>query len=104
METGKPIDSLAPRPGESVADPRARIAQRQAEAVERRQRERAEQTSDANLPGARIRIWEQLHQISLPRSPTHKVLRVIAADTALSLEDVRAEQRLRTTVPPKSVP
>jgi hypothetical protein len=38
-----------------------------------------------------------LHQVALPRNPTHRVLRVIAANTGLTLEDVRAEQLQRTT-------
>ena len=89
-------DHIAVKPGENVADFRARIAQDQAEAMERRQRELAEQVSDANTPSARIRIWERLHQISLPRNPAHRVLGVIAANTGLSIEQVRAEQRQRT--------
>ncbi len=96
METGKLSDHVAPKPGENVADFRARIAQDQAEAIEKRQRELAEQTSDANTPSARIRIWERLHQIALPRNPAHRVLSVIAANTGLSIEQVRAEQRQRT--------
>ena len=75
---------------------RERLAQREAEAVEIRRRELAEQTSDAHTPAARIRIWERLHQVALPRNPTHRVLRVIAANTGLTLEEVRAEQRQRT--------
>ena len=75
METGKLTDHVAPKPGENIADYRARIAQDQAEALEKRQRELAEQTSDANTPSARIRIWERLHQIALPRNPAGKVLK-----------------------------
>ena len=96
METGKLSDHIAPKPGETVADFRARIAQDQAEAMDRRQRELAEQRSDANMPAARIKIWERLHQISLPRNPSHRLLNVIAANTGLSIEQVRAEQRQRT--------
>jgi hypothetical protein len=103
METDKPAppgaSAFAPQPGESVSDYRARIAQRQAEALEQRQRELAEQASDANTPAARIRIWERLHQIGLPLSPSHKVLDVIAADTRLSVEEVRTEQRQRRLSP-----
>jgi hypothetical protein len=97
MDTGKQTDYLAPKPGESIADFRDRLAQRQAEAVEVRRRELAEQTSDAHTAAARIRIWERLHQVALPRNPSHRVLRVIAASTGLTLEEVRAEQRQRTT-------
>jgi hypothetical protein len=96
MDNGKQTDYLAPKPGESTSDFRERLAQREAEAVELRRRELAEQTSDAHTPAARIRIWERLHQVALPRNPTHRVLRVIAANTGLTLEEVRAEQRQRT--------
>jgi len=104
MEIGKPFDYAAPKPGESIVDSRARIAQRQAEALEQRQRELAEQASGANTPAARIRIWERLHQIALPRNPAHRVLSVVAANTGLSLEEVRAEQRDRALLPTKPEP
>jgi hypothetical protein len=96
MDIGKQTDYVAPKPGESIADFRDRLAQRQAEAIELRRRELAEQTSDAHTPAARIRIWERLHQMALPRNPTHRVLGIIAANTGLTLEEVRAEQRQRT--------
>jgi hypothetical protein len=95
MDNAKQMEYLAPKPGESVADFRDRLVQRQAEAVELRRRELAEQTSDAHTPAARIKIWERLHQVALPRNPTHRVLRIIAANTGLTLEEVRAEQRER---------
>jgi hypothetical protein len=96
MDNGKQSEYLAPKPGESIVDFRDRLVQRQAEAIELRRRELAEQTSDAHTPSARIRIWERLHQVALPRNPTHRVLRVIAAGTGLTLEEVRAEQQQRT--------
>jgi len=104
VEIGKQTDYVAPKPGESIADYRARIVQRQAEAIEQRQRELAEQTSDANTPAARIRIWEKLHQLVMPRNPTHRVLKVIAAGTRLSVEEVRAEQRQRSMPPTRPEP
>jgi hypothetical protein len=97
MDNSQQADYIAPKPGESITDFRDRIAQRQAEAVELRRRELAEQTCDSHTPAARIKIWERLHQVALPRNPTHQVLRVIAASTGLTLEEVHAEQRQRTT-------
>jgi hypothetical protein len=47
------------------------------------------------MPSERIRIWERLHGLPLPRNPTHKLLNVIAAATDLQLEQVQEEQRLR---------
>lgn len=89
------VSHMTPRPGESPAAYRERIALLEAEALDRRQQELNEQRSPANTPANRIRIWERRHQLPLPRSPDHQLLTVIAANTGLSLEDVRAEQRLR---------
>jgi hypothetical protein len=78
-----------------VADYRARLAHEHAEMQERRQAELAEQVSIRNMPSERIRIWERLHGLPLPRNPTHNLLSVIAAATDLQLEQVQEEQRLR---------
>ncbi|HEX4378170.1 MAG TPA: hypothetical protein VHZ99_13550 [Steroidobacteraceae bacterium] len=74
---------------------RARAALHQAEAYERRQVELAGQTANMNSPAERIAIWERIHQVALPHDPAHQVLHVIAADTALNLEQVRSEQSQR---------
>lgn len=81
--------------GEANADYRARIARRQAEAAETRQRELIEQTSTVNSPEIRIRIWEKLHEIAMPRDASHRLLRVIAAQTGLTMAEVQAEQQHR---------
>lgn len=82
-----------------LADPTpeypARIAREQAEEAERARRERIEQSSDLNTPEIRIRAWERLHRLVLPRGPAHPVLGVIAKATHLTLEQVREEQRRR---------
>jgi hypothetical protein len=85
--------------GESSEDHRKRLAQLQAEALERRQQELGEQRSPLNTPADRIRIRERLHQLQLPRNPSHRMVSVIAAHTNLSPEDVRTEQRLRAGKP-----
>lgn len=92
--TARPSASR-PNPGELMSDYRARLIQEQAQAVERRQMELAEQTSIRNAPGERIRIWERLHGVSLPRDPTHRLVAVVAAATDLALEQVLEEQRRR---------
>lgn len=84
-----------PFAGEPNADFRARIARRQAEAAEIRQRELVEQASTINSPDLRIRIWERLHEITLPRDSAHRLLGVIAAQTGLSMLQVQDEQRNR---------
>jgi hypothetical protein len=43
----------------------------------------------------RVEFWERLHGLRLPADPTHPLLSVIATDTALALDDVRAEQARR---------
>ena len=83
------------RIGESVVDYRARLAREHAEMEERRSEALAGQVSAVNAPSERIRIWEQLHGLPLPRSPTHKLLRVIAAGTQLQIEQVREVQQQR---------
>ncbi len=84
-----------PNPGELMTDYRARLAHEHAEALERRQSELAEQVSIRNAPGERIRIWERLHGLTLPRDPTHRLLAVVAAATDLALEQVLEEQQRR---------
>jgi len=66
-----------------------------AEREERRQADLAEQSSIRNAPGERIRIWERMHGLALPRDPHHNLLSVIAIATDLEIEQVQEEQRLR---------
>jgi hypothetical protein len=89
--------SLQPqlRIGESIADLRARLAREHEEMQQRRLEALAGQVAVVNSPSERVRIWEQLHGLSLPRNPAHKLLRVIAGATELQLEQVREVQRLR---------
>jgi DNA-binding transcriptional regulator YiaG len=92
---GRLQQAPVPFAGETNNDYRARIAHHQAELQERRQRELLEQASTLNTPSARIRIWERLHRVSLPRDPQHRLLDVIATNTGLTIDEVRDEQRLR---------
>lgn len=88
-----------PFAGEANADFRARIARRHAEVADARQRELLEQASSINSPELRIRIWERLHEITLPKDVGHRLLGVIAAQTGLTLAQVRAEQHSRAHPP-----
>lgn len=81
--------------GESTADYRTRMTRLRAEALEHWQKQLAEQSSVLNSPSDRIRVWERRHQIDLPRDPGHPLIKLIAANTGLSAEEVYAEQRLR---------
>jgi hypothetical protein len=86
-------------PAADSADPAtgypARIVREQIEEAERAQRERIEQSSELNTPEMRIRAWERLHRLTLPRGSAHAVLGVIANATRLTIEQVREEQRRR---------
>lgn len=72
-----------------------RAARDAAERAELRRLELAEQRSADNPPDVRIRMWEKLHALRLPRDPEHPIIYVIATDTGLTLSQVREEQRTR---------
>ncbi|MGB6603864.1 MAG: hypothetical protein WBE65_06170 [Steroidobacteraceae bacterium] len=74
-----------------------RLALEQHERAQRRLQELAEQQSDLNPPGVRIRVWEKVHALRLPVDPGHPVLRVVAIGTGLTLAEVQEEQRARVT-------
>jgi len=87
-------------PADSKTDFLARIAREQAEEAERARRERIEQSSELNTPAMRIRAWERLHRLTLPRGSGHSVLGVVAEATHLTLEQVHEEQRRRSEPAP----
>jgi hypothetical protein len=91
-------------PGELTSDYRARLAIEQAHADERRRIELLELSATANAPDARIRAWERTHGLTLPRESAHPVLSSVAAATRLTLEQVRDEQRRRSTPAPSPLP
>jgi hypothetical protein len=81
--------------GEHNADYRARIAAIDHETRERRRQEMSEQSAVQNTPEQRIQVWERVHQLDLPKKANHPLVRIIASDTELTLEQVCAEQRRR---------
>ncbi len=83
-------------PGELITDYRSRIALERFQAAERRHQRLAEQSSARNTPEMRIRIWEDVHGLRLPKDPAHPVLRAVAMATELTLEQVHEEQRQRS--------
>ena len=92
--------SAMPFAGEPSDEFRTRVLRQQEEQAERRQQDLAEQSSSLNTPDARIRIWERLHEVRLPRDPAHSLIKVIAAGTGLTVEQVLEEQRQRLLPPP----
>jgi hypothetical protein len=54
-------------------------------------------TSPFAEPSERIRQWEDLYGLRLPRSAEHRLVRVIAQRTALSPQQIQDEQRRRAS-------
>jgi hypothetical protein len=80
---------------EPIIDHRARLERIQFEAAERRERALIDQRSPDNTPEMRIRVWERLHQVRLPKDPTHAILPQVAQQTALNLSEILEVQRMR---------
>jgi hypothetical protein len=83
---------------EPLFDHRARLEQMQFEAAARRERSLIDQRSPENSPEVRVRIWERLHQVRLPKDPAHPIMARVAEVTGLDLAEVLEVQRQR--VPP----
>ena len=102
MNQYKPGPSLGrpsvPAGDDPMMDFRARLAHSQAEAVERRRMDLAEQSSRLKTAEERIRIWERIHEVTLPRDPGHNLIEIIANNTGLTDADVREEQQRRATL------
>ncbi len=79
----------------NISDRRAAIRREELERATERQERLASQSSPLNTPEQRIQIWERLHSVSLPRSASHSLVRVIATQTGLSVPEVHQEQRHR---------
>ena len=75
---------------------RRKIREAERERAALRADELAAQVSPTKDAEARIRIWERLHALCLPRSSSHVLVRVIAAQTQLTIGEVQEEQRRRT--------
>lgn len=78
-----------------LAERRVQIEQQNQERAAERQQQIALQSSPLSGPEERIRLWEKLHALNLPRSSKHKLLRVIAEQTNLSIQDVLDAQQRR---------
>src|SRR6202030_3471811 len=98
----KPSQTSARTITQSGDDPmmdfRARLVHQQAEAAERRRLDLAEQSSRLKTAEERIRIWERIHEVTLPRDPAHRLVEIIATNTGLTDTDVRDEQQRRATL------
>ena len=102
MNPYKPSPALGrpsvPSSEDPMMDFRARLVHQQAEAAERRRTDLAEQCSRLKTAEERIRIWERIHEVTLPRDPAHRLIEIIAANTGLTDTDVRDEQQRRASL------
>jgi hypothetical protein len=92
---GRPI---SPPGDDPMMDFRARLVHQQAEAAERRRLDLAEQSSRLKSAEERIRIWERIHEVTLPRDSAHNLVEIIAANTGLTEAEVRDEQQRRAVL------
>lgn len=83
----------------TTADPRAQALRAAQERAQERTRLIELQASALHTPEERIRLWEKLHMLSLPRASRHPLLALIASQTALTLQQVEDEQRRRAAAP-----
>ena len=81
-----------------MMDFRARLIHQQAEAVERRRLDLVDQSSRLKTAEERIRIWERVHEVTLPKDSAHRLVEIIASNTGLSATDVREEQQRRVAL------
>jgi len=84
---------------EPILDHRARAERARLEAEQQRQRALTDQRDPANAPETRVRIWERLHQVRLPKDPAHAILATVARETGLALDVVLDVQRERAAPP-----
>lgn len=78
-----------------VNDRRAAIERANAELAALRRSQIEEQSSPLLSAEERVRRWEALHGLRLPVDANHRLVRVIAADTALAVEQIHEEQKRR---------
>ncbi len=90
--------TITPPGDDPMMDFRARLVHQQAEAAERRRLDLAEQSSRLKSAEERIRIWERIHEVTLPRDAAHNLVEIIATNTGLTEADVRGEQQRRAAL------
>ncbi len=81
-----------------VSDFRAQLERRRLEAEQRRSQDLLEQRSLEHTPEMRVRIWERVHQLRMPKDPAHAILAQIAQQTRLPLAEVHEVQRQRAHI------
>lgn len=80
---------------EPMLDYRERLERDRRDAEERRERQRSDQRSTERSPEQRVASWERLHGLRLPNDSAHPILQVVARQTGLTLDSIRAVQSER---------
>ena len=78
-----------------ATDFRALAERRRLEAEQQRSQALLDQRSHEHSPAMRVRLWERLHQLRLPKDPAHAILVQVAQQTGLALADVHRVQQQR---------
>ena len=79
----------------TAGEHRRRVQEAEQERAALRADELASQASPTHNAEERIRIWERLHALRLPLTSNHVLVKVIATQTHLSVDQVHEEQRRR---------
>lgn len=87
----------------SLADRRAQFEHEQQQRIEERKQQMALLSSPLSSADERIRLWEKLHALDLPRSPAHKLLPIIARQTEIDLAQVLEVQQRRFAPVPSNL-
>ncbi|HEX2586470.1 MAG TPA: hypothetical protein VHL14_15205 [Steroidobacteraceae bacterium] len=95
MHTVTPYDVFNHANPASVKERRDLIKQEEAVVRAERNRQLEAQRSMSSPAGERIRLWEKLHKLHLPRNAEHKLLSIIATETGLNVTDIQREQMRR---------
>jgi len=95
MQNSTRNDVFAYASPSTVKERRAEIEQEEAVARAERNRQLEAQRSTLSTAGDRIRLWEKLHKLHLPRNANHALLPIIARETDLTVTDIQQEQSRR---------
>lgn len=79
----------------SAAERRAAVRLASERKASERRSELESLTAPTLSPHERISTWERIHALKLPRSVDHPLVGLIASQTGLTLEEIRAEQQCR---------
>jgi hypothetical protein len=101
MAINRPFDDIAFAVPGIMADHRKALERAEEERVAVRQRALDAQSSADNDPQVRITTWERLHVLALPRTPQHALVKVIATQTRLTVDEVHLEQQRRASLVPQ---